>query len=117
MKSAKAYTDYFPIIPFSLLQKSIPNQESLKVLVENLVTDKVLNKGSMSYIKLMTVYLPHFYIPQAIVPYDQKNDGFGTNASFIYQTQLILSRQDTWIENYAAYCYRRQVAIKISSKA
>lgn len=83
IKSAKAYTDYFPIIPFSILQKSVPNQKSLNVLVENLVTEKVFEQGEYVVYKVDdSVYLPHFYVPQAIVPYDEKNDGLGTNASF-----------------------------------
>ncbi len=81
----KIYNTTFPGYPYSHVRQYLPgDQKTYGELVKSLKGEKVYESGSY---KLFSVdgssYLPHFYIAQDLVPYDNTvNDWYGKTMSF-----------------------------------
>lgn len=83
VKDPKGYIEYFPVLPFSLLAASVPDSDSLSDVVSHLVGKRVFEQGNYGVYEVAeNRYVPHLYVPTNMVMYDQKDDGFGSNASF-----------------------------------
>lgn len=79
----RAYEEFFPQLPFTLLLKVLPDSKSLTDFVGKIRGDKVFQSGNyLAYYTDANYYLPHFYVPTSIVPYDNKNKLNGENVSF-----------------------------------
>lgn len=99
MRSPKAYVEYFPILPFSHLQKSVPDMNALDELVMHLVSKQIFKQGAYEIYAIDgDSYLPHLYTAEVINKYKDKDDGFGTNASF-YISDKSSSLRTAYIEN------------------
>ncbi len=84
----RAYSDFFPEIPFTLLLKVLPDSQSLANFVPKIVDEKIFQQGNYQiYYSDNDYYLPRFYVPTTIVPYGQKNDWLSQNTSFYVNTR------------------------------
>lgn len=84
----KAYQEFFPSIPYTLLLKVLPNSKSLTDFVVKVTNGKIFERGNyLIYNSDSNYYLPHFYAPITIVPYGYKNDLFGENVSFFVDSK------------------------------
>ena len=84
---ARAYNEYFPNIPYTLLIKILPDSKILTDFVGKISDGKIFQSGSYIIFNLdRKTYLPHFYIPTTLVPYGEKNDWMGQNTSFFVGT-------------------------------
>lgn len=87
IKDPKAFTDYYPTWPYSLFLNAVPNPQSLIEFVDSLRGELVFSKGDyILYEASKEYYLPHFYVPTKINPYDNNNDWYGKNVSFFVDT-------------------------------
>jgi len=90
MQDPKAYEEFFPEIPFTLLHKILPNSASLNEFVKNVVGEKVFQKGEyVIYYSDKDYYLPHFYVPTSVAAYEKKDDWMGQNTSFYIYTKAL----------------------------
>lgn len=84
----KAYLEFFPSIPYSLLLKVLPDSESLTDFVGKIIGEKIFEQGSyLVYNSDKNYYLPHFYVPTSIIPYDNKGKKEGKNVSFFVDSK------------------------------
>lgn len=86
----RAYEEYFPGVPNSLLLNVLPDSASLADFVDKIRGEKVVNIGTYYiYYSDKNYYLPHFYVPISVVPYDGKKiDYIGLNTLFFVDTKL-----------------------------
>lgn len=86
----RAYEEYFPQVPNSVLLKLLPDSASLKDFVDKIIGKEVVNFGTYHiYYSDKNYYLPHFYVPISVVPYDGKKiDYIGKNTLFFVDTKL-----------------------------
>ncbi len=86
----RAYEEYFPQVPNTVLLKILPDSASLTDFVDKIIGEKVINYGTYSiYYSDKNYYLPHFYVPVSIVPYDGKKiDYIGQNTLFFVDTKF-----------------------------
>lgn len=86
----RAYKEYFPEVPNTVLLKLLPDSASLTDFVDKIRGEKAVNIGKYYiYYSDKNYYLPHFYVPISIVPYDGKKiDYIGLNTSFFIDTKL-----------------------------
>ena len=79
----RAYEEFFPSIPYTLLLKVLPDSKSLTDFVGKVTDGKIFQRGNyFIYNSDSNYYLPHFYVPTTIIPYGDKNGLFGENVSF-----------------------------------
>ena len=79
----KAYQESFPQFPYSLFLESIPNSKSLTSFVGKLSDRKIFQQGDYFIYQVNNGnYLPHFYVPTSILPYDNKGQNEEENVSF-----------------------------------
>lgn len=79
----RAYEAFFPELPYTLLLKVLPDSQSLGNFVKEITEEKIFQSGSYRvYNSDKAYFLPHFYVPTAIVTYGEKDDWMGQNASF-----------------------------------
>jgi len=79
----RAYENFFPELPYTLLLKVLPDSTSLGNFVKNVTGEKIFQSGSYKiYNSDKKYFLPRFYIPNSIVTYGEKNDWMGQNTSF-----------------------------------
>lgn len=86
----RAYKEYFPQVPNTVLLKLLPDSASLTDFVDKIIGEKVVNLGKYYiYYFDKNYYLPHFYVPISVVPYDGKKiDYIGQNTLFFVDTKL-----------------------------
>lgn len=91
---SRAYEEYFAEVPNTVLLKLLPDSASLADFVDKIIGEKVVNLGKYYiYYSDKNYYLPHFYVPISVVPYDGKEiDYIGKNTSFFVDTKLTDSR-------------------------
>lgn len=84
----KAYLEFFPSIPYSLLLRVLPDSKSLTDFVGKIVGKKVSELGNyFVYYTDKNYYLPHFYVPTRIISYDNKGKREGENVSFFVDSK------------------------------
>ncbi len=82
----RAYSEFFPQLPYTLLLKVLPDSKSLTDFVGNVTGGKIFESGSyLIYNSDSSYYLPHFYVPTTIVQYGNKKDG--ENVSFFVDSK------------------------------
>lgn len=82
------YKEFFPELPYTLLLKVLPDSQALANFVGNIADKIAFQRGNYSvYYSDMNYYLPHFYVPTTIIPYDKKDDYQGENTSFYIDTK------------------------------
>ncbi|MBI2430646.1 MAG: hypothetical protein HYV39_01375 [Candidatus Levybacteria bacterium] len=86
----RAYEEYFPQVPNTVLLKVLPDSASLANLVDKIIGEKIVNFGTYYiYYADKNYYLPHFYVPTSVIPYDGKKiDHLGLNTSFFVDTKI-----------------------------
>lgn len=86
----RAYEEYFSEVPNTVLLKLLPDSVSLKDFVDKIIGEEVANFGTYHiYYSDKNYYLPHFYVPISVVPYDgRKIDYIGKNTLFFVDTKL-----------------------------
>lgn len=83
IKDPKAFTDYYPTWPYSLFLNAVPNPRELADFVDALRGEMVFSKGEyFLYESNKENYLPHFFVPARINPFDDIGDWYGKNVSF-----------------------------------
>lgn len=83
IKDPKAFTDYYPTWPYSLFLNAVPNSRALNEFVDALRGEIIFQMGDyVLYESDKDSYLPHFYVPTSIKPYDSSGDWYGKNVSF-----------------------------------
>lgn len=88
IKDPKAYQEFFPSMPYTLFLRVLPDSKSLTDFVGKIVGEKALELGNyFVYYTDKNYYLPHFYAPITISPYESKKDSFGENVSFFVQSK------------------------------
>jgi len=84
----RAYKEFFPQLPYSVLLKVLPESKSLTDFVGKIKGEKIFEQGSyLVYNSDNDYYLPHFYVPTSIVPYGDKNKSAGENVSFFVDSK------------------------------
>ncbi len=82
-KDPKAFTQYYPTWPYSLFLNAVSNSQALTEFVDALRGEKVFeNDNYIIYESDTDTYLPHFYVPTVVKPYDANGDWYGRNVSF-----------------------------------
>ena len=82
-RDPKAFTHYYPTWPYSLFLNSVSGPQELAEFVDTLRGEKVFESGSYVLYKAdKEQYLPHFYVPTSVQPYDHAGDWYGKNVSF-----------------------------------
>ncbi|QQG40418.1 MAG: hypothetical protein HYV37_02495 [Candidatus Levyibacteriota bacterium] len=86
----RAYEEFFPDVPNTVLLKLLPDSASLANLVDKIIGEKVVNFGTYNlYYADKNYYLPHFFVLTSVIPYDGKKiDLIGQNTSFFVDTKL-----------------------------
>jgi len=86
IKDPKAFTEYYPTWPYSLFLQSVPDSQALAEMVDGIRGEKIFQQGFYSiYSADKAHYLPHFYVPASIKPYDNNGDWYGKNVSFFVE--------------------------------
>ncbi len=84
----KAYTDFFPAFPYGLFLKSVPDSKALSDFVDHIVGRKIFERGYYRiYEADVKEYLPHFYIPTTVYPFDTQEKKEVNYASFFTTPQ------------------------------
>lgn len=86
----RAYNEYFSQVPNTVLLKLLSDSASLADFVDKIIGEKVVNLGKYYiYYSDKNYYLPRFYVPISVVPYDGKKiDYIGQNTLFFVDTKL-----------------------------
>lgn len=88
IRDPKAFTEYYPTWPYSLFLQSIPDSQALVELVDGIRGEKIFQQGFYSiYSADKANYLPHFYVPTSIKPYENNDDWYGKNVSFFVDSK------------------------------
>lgn len=88
----KVYKNSFPEFPYSLFGAVVTDSQALADLVSNLAGNIIFEAGDYHLYEIdKTNYLPHFYVPTAIIPYDanRKDEHVNTSISMGYPDPAI----------------------------